>query len=175
VRKIRDAWGGKFILKGILDVEDAQRAADFGADAIIVSNHGGRQLDGALSSIRMLPSIARAVGDLFLKLRHRLLQLGRHQVELVGELLDLVTRIGGNGSNNTRHRRIHFHRYLISFKFHQGLISRHGVTGFFQPTRDGGGRNAFAQSGHDNIGHCSIRSKTNTRQPARAARTNASC
>jgi L-lactate dehydrogenase (cytochrome) len=63
VRKIRDAWGGQFILKGILDVEDAQRAADFGADAIIVSNHGGRQLDGALSSIRMLPSIARAVGD----------------------------------------------------------------------------------------------------------------
>lgn len=63
VRKIRDAWGGKFILKGILDVEDAQRAADFGADAIIVSNHGGRQLDGALSSIRMLPSIARAVAD----------------------------------------------------------------------------------------------------------------
>ncbi len=63
VRKIRDAWGGKFILKGILDVEDAQRAADFGADAIIVSNHGGRQLDGALSSIRMLPAIARAVAD----------------------------------------------------------------------------------------------------------------
>jgi L-lactate dehydrogenase (cytochrome) len=63
VRRIRDAWGGKFILKGILDVEDAQRAADFGADAIIVSNHGGRQLDGALSSIRMLPAIARAVGD----------------------------------------------------------------------------------------------------------------
>ncbi len=63
VRKIRDAWGGKFILKGILDVEDARRAADFGADAIIVSNHGGRQLDGALSSIRMLPSIVRAVAD----------------------------------------------------------------------------------------------------------------
>ena len=51
------------ILKGILDEEDARRAADFGADAIIVSNHGGRQLDGALSSIRMLPSIVRAVGD----------------------------------------------------------------------------------------------------------------
>jgi L-lactate dehydrogenase (cytochrome) len=63
VRKIRDAWGGKFILKGILDEEDARRAADFGADAIIVSNHGGRQLDGALSSIRMLPGIVRAVGD----------------------------------------------------------------------------------------------------------------
>ena len=63
IRKVKDAWGGKLILKGILDVEDARRAADFGADAIIVSNHGGRQLDGALSAIRMLPSIVRAVGD----------------------------------------------------------------------------------------------------------------
>jgi L-lactate dehydrogenase (cytochrome) len=63
IAKIRDAWGGKFILKGILDVDDARRAADFGADAIVVSNHGGRQLDGALSSIRMLPSIVRAVGN----------------------------------------------------------------------------------------------------------------
>jgi L-lactate dehydrogenase (cytochrome) len=63
VAKIRDAWGGKLILKGILDAEDATRAADFGADAVIVSNHGGRQLDGALSSIRMLPGIVRAVGD----------------------------------------------------------------------------------------------------------------
>jgi L-lactate dehydrogenase (cytochrome) len=62
VRQIRDWWGGKLILKGILDPEDAKRAADFGADAIVVSNHGGRQLDGALSSIRMLPSIVRAVG-----------------------------------------------------------------------------------------------------------------
>jgi L-lactate dehydrogenase (cytochrome) len=63
VARIRDQWGGKFILKGILDEEDARKAADFGADAIIVSNHGGRQLDGALSSIRMLPRIVRAVGD----------------------------------------------------------------------------------------------------------------
>ena len=63
IGKIKDAWGGKLILKGILDVEDARRAADFGADAIIVSNHGGRQLDGAVSAIRMLPSIVRAVGD----------------------------------------------------------------------------------------------------------------
>jgi len=63
VAKLRDQWGGKFILKGILDVEDAKRAADIGADAIIVSNHGGRQLDGALSSIRMLPEIVAAVGD----------------------------------------------------------------------------------------------------------------
>ncbi|MEZ5756331.1 MAG: alpha-hydroxy acid oxidase [Paracoccaceae bacterium] len=63
IARIRDQWGGKLILKGILDEEDAKRAADFGADAIIVSNHGGRQLDGALSSIRMLPRIVRAVGD----------------------------------------------------------------------------------------------------------------
>jgi L-lactate dehydrogenase (cytochrome) len=63
IARIRDKWGGKLILKGILDEEDARRAADFGADAIIVSNHGGRQLDGALSSIRMLPRIVRAVGD----------------------------------------------------------------------------------------------------------------
>ena len=63
VRRIRDQWGGKFILKGILDADDARIAADFGADAIVVSNHGGRQLDGALSSIRSLPGIVRAVGD----------------------------------------------------------------------------------------------------------------
>jgi L-lactate dehydrogenase (cytochrome) len=54
-------WGGKTILKGILDPEDAKMAVKLGADAIIVSNHGGRQLDGALSSIRMLPQIVAAV------------------------------------------------------------------------------------------------------------------
>ncbi len=63
IARIRDLWGGKLILKGILDPEDARVAADFGADAIIVSNHGGRQLDGALSAIRMLPHIVEAVGD----------------------------------------------------------------------------------------------------------------
>lgn len=63
IARIRDMWGGKLILKGILDPEDARIAADFGADAIVVSNHGGRQLDGALSSIRMLPHIVEAVGD----------------------------------------------------------------------------------------------------------------
>ena len=61
IARIRDQWGGKLILKGVLDEDDARRAADFGADAIVVSNHGGRQLDGALSSIRILPSIVRAV------------------------------------------------------------------------------------------------------------------
>lgn len=62
IGKLMEQWGGKVILKGILDAEDAKMAAKLGADAIIVSNHGGRQLDGALSSIRMLPSILDAVG-----------------------------------------------------------------------------------------------------------------
>ncbi len=60
---IRDLWGGKLILKGILDEEDARMSLDSGADAIIVSNHGGRQLDGAPSSISMLPRIVDAVGE----------------------------------------------------------------------------------------------------------------
>lgn len=58
---IKNAWGGKIILKGILDAEDAKHARDAGADAIVVSNHGGRQLDGALSSIEVLPSIVEAL------------------------------------------------------------------------------------------------------------------
>ncbi|WP_271272723.1 alpha-hydroxy acid oxidase [Aliamphritea hakodatensis] len=60
---IKARWDGPLILKGILDKEDAIRAADSGADALIVSNHGGRQLDGARSSIRALPEIVAAVGD----------------------------------------------------------------------------------------------------------------
>lgn len=63
IAKLKEEWGGKVILKGILDAEDAKMALKVGADAIIVSNHGGRQLDGALSSIRALPSILEAVGD----------------------------------------------------------------------------------------------------------------
>ncbi|MDO1582236.1 alpha-hydroxy acid oxidase [Rhizobium oryzicola] len=63
VEWIRERWNGKLIIKGILDEEDARAAADTGADALIVSNHGGRQLDGAPSSISMLPKIVDAVGD----------------------------------------------------------------------------------------------------------------
>ncbi len=62
VEWIKKRWGGKLILKGIQDVEDARIAADSGADALIVSNHGGRQLDGAPSSISALPAIVEAVG-----------------------------------------------------------------------------------------------------------------
>ncbi len=63
VEWIKRCWGGKLIIKGIMDAEDARLAVESGADAIIVSNHGGRQLDGALSSIAALPSIVEAVGD----------------------------------------------------------------------------------------------------------------
>jgi L-lactate dehydrogenase (cytochrome) len=63
VEWIKKRWGGKIILKGIQDVEDARLAVDTGADALIVSNHGGRQLDGAPSSITALPAIAQAVGS----------------------------------------------------------------------------------------------------------------
>jgi L-lactate dehydrogenase (cytochrome) len=59
---IKKRWGGKIILKGIMDPEDARLAVDSGADALIVSNHGGRQLDGAESSIKALPAIVAAVG-----------------------------------------------------------------------------------------------------------------
>ena len=62
VEWIKKRWGGKLILKGIQDVEDARLAVASGADALIVSNHGGRQLDGAQSSIRALPAIVEAVG-----------------------------------------------------------------------------------------------------------------
>ncbi|WP_158746661.1 alpha-hydroxy acid oxidase [Acidisphaera sp. L21] len=63
VQRFQDRWGGKLILKGILDPEDAEMAAKTGADALIVSNHGGRQLDGAMSSIAALPGIVDAVGS----------------------------------------------------------------------------------------------------------------
>ena len=63
VREIRKQWGGKVIIKGILDAEDAKQAVNVGADAVIVSNHGGRQLDGAPSSSAALPAIVDAIGD----------------------------------------------------------------------------------------------------------------
>jgi isopentenyl diphosphate isomerase/L-lactate dehydrogenase-like FMN-dependent dehydrogenase len=63
VKWVKAQWGGKLILKGIQDVEDAKLAVESGADAIVVSNHGGRQLDGAESSIKALPPIVAAVGN----------------------------------------------------------------------------------------------------------------
>lgn len=63
IDRVRAEWDGHFIIKGILDPDDAKQAATIGCDGLIVSNHGGRQLDGALSSIKALPRIADAVGD----------------------------------------------------------------------------------------------------------------
>ena len=63
VEWVRSLWPGKLVLKGVLDVEDAKTAASAGVDGIVVSNHGGRQLDGAHSTIHALPEIANAVGD----------------------------------------------------------------------------------------------------------------
>jgi L-lactate dehydrogenase (cytochrome) len=63
VEWIRNLWPGKLIIKGILDLEDARIASRLGASALVVSNHGGRQLDGAPSSISMLPGIADAIGS----------------------------------------------------------------------------------------------------------------
>ena len=63
VEWVKSQWGGKLILKGILDAEDAKIAAGCGVDAIVVSNHGGRQLDGTVSSIRALPEVVQAVGN----------------------------------------------------------------------------------------------------------------
>lgn len=63
IKEFRKMWDGPFIIKGIIDPRDAKEALNVGADAIVVSNHGGRQLDGALSSIRALPHIMDAVGD----------------------------------------------------------------------------------------------------------------
>lgn len=63
VRKLIEMWGGPFALKGVMSVQDAQRAVDVGATAIMISNHGGRQLDGAAAAYDVLPDIAAAVGD----------------------------------------------------------------------------------------------------------------
>jgi L-lactate dehydrogenase (cytochrome) len=60
---VKKLWGGKLVLKGILDAEDAKAALQSGVDAIVVSNHGGRQLDGAMSSIRALPEVVDTVAD----------------------------------------------------------------------------------------------------------------
>lgn len=89
---IREVWKGPLVIKGVLDPEDAKAAADIGADGIVVSNHGGRQLDGVLSSARALPAIAEAVADRLTVLADsgvrsgldvvRMLALGAHGVLL---------------------------------------------------------------------------------------------
>src|SRR5947199_9507050 len=63
LRWLREQWGGPFMLKGVMRLDDAQRAVDAGASAISVSNHGGNNLDGTPASIRALPAVAEAVGE----------------------------------------------------------------------------------------------------------------
>ncbi len=63
VARIKDLWGGKLIIKGIMEPEDAEKAAKSGADALVVSNHGGRQLDDTVSAIKALPDVVSAVGS----------------------------------------------------------------------------------------------------------------
>jgi isopentenyl diphosphate isomerase/L-lactate dehydrogenase-like FMN-dependent dehydrogenase len=63
VRRFRDLWPGKLLVKGILRADDAERAVSAGVDGIVLSNHGGRQLDASISGIEALPGIARAVGN----------------------------------------------------------------------------------------------------------------
>ena len=104
---IREYWEGSMVLKGILDPEDAREAVRFGADGILVSNHGGRQLDGVLSSARALPAIADAVqGDLTILADSgvrsgldvvRLLALGADGVLLGRAFVDALAAAGEQG------------------------------------------------------------------------------
>ncbi|GGD07358.1 FMN-dependent L-lactate dehydrogenase LldD [Halopseudomonas salina] len=107
---IREFWDGPMVIKGILDPEDARDAVRFGADGIVVSNHGGRQLDGALSSARALPSIADAVkGDLKILADSgirtgldvvRMLALGADTVMLGRAYIYALAAAGGAGVSN---------------------------------------------------------------------------
>ncbi|WP_375647112.1 MULTISPECIES: FMN-dependent L-lactate dehydrogenase LldD [unclassified Bartonella] len=87
---IRDFWKGKMILKGILDPEDAREAVKFGADGIVVSNHGGRQLDGVLSTTRALPAIADAVKDHLTILADSGVRSGLDVVRMIAQGADAV-------------------------------------------------------------------------------------
>ena len=107
---IRDFWDGPMVIKGILDPEDARDAVTFGADGIIVSNHGGRQLDGVLSSARALPAIADAVkGELKILADSgirtgldvvRMLALGADTVLLGRAFIYALAAAGGAGVSN---------------------------------------------------------------------------
>lgn len=107
---IREFWKGPMIIKGILEADDARDAVSFGADGIVVSNHGGRQLDGVLSSARALPDIADAVGDRLTVLADsgirsgldvvRMLALGAKGVLLGRAYIYALAAAGGAGVTN---------------------------------------------------------------------------
>jgi L-lactate dehydrogenase (cytochrome) len=81
---LRSLWGGQLVVKGLLSAEDARRAADAGAEAVIVSNHGGRQLDGTPATLRVLPEVAAAVGDRVEVLVDGGVRRGSHIVKALG-------------------------------------------------------------------------------------------
>ncbi|VEJ44863.1 FMN-dependent L-lactate dehydrogenase LldD [Bartonella vinsonii] len=87
---IRDFWKGKMVLKGILDPEDAREAVQFGADGIVVSNHGGRQLDGVLSTVHALPAIAEAVKGNLTILADSGVRSGLDAVRMIAQGADAV-------------------------------------------------------------------------------------
>ncbi|MBX4335518.1 FMN-dependent L-lactate dehydrogenase LldD [Bartonella raoultii] len=87
---IRDFWKGKMILKGVLDPEDAREAVRFGADGIVVSNHGGRQLDGVISTVRALPAIAEAVKKDLVVLADSGVRSGLDVVRMIAQGADAV-------------------------------------------------------------------------------------
>jgi L-lactate dehydrogenase (cytochrome) len=107
---IREFWDGPMIIKGILDPEDARDAVTFGADGIVVSNHGGRQLDGVLSSARALPAIADAVKGQLAVLADsgvrngldivRMIALGADSVLLGRPFIYALAAAGGAGVSN---------------------------------------------------------------------------
>ena len=110
VEWVRSQWDGPLIIKGVLDPEDAREAAANGIDALVVSNHGGRQLDGALSTARALPAIADAVGERVTSSRRRRRSIGprrraharaRRRLRPAGARLGLCARSrGGAGVAN---------------------------------------------------------------------------
>jgi L-lactate dehydrogenase (cytochrome) len=107
---VRDNWPGRLVVKGVLDPEDARRAADVGVDGIVVSNHGGRQLDAVPSTARALPDIADAVGDQVEVLADGGVRNGLDVVKMVamGARAVLIGRawawaVAGRGERGVRH------------------------------------------------------------------------
>jgi len=107
---VREHWNGKLVVKGVLDPEDAKRAVEVGVDGVVVSNHGGRQLDSVPSTARALPAIADAVGDQVVVLADGGVRTGLDVVKMValGARAVLVGRawawaVAGRGESGVRH------------------------------------------------------------------------
>jgi L-lactate dehydrogenase (cytochrome) len=107
---VRDNWNGRLVVKGVLDAEDARRAVDAGVDGIVVSNHGGRQLDSVPSTARALPKVAEAVGDQVEVLADGGVRTGLDVVKMValGARAVLIGRawawaVAGRGEAGVRH------------------------------------------------------------------------